>query len=76
MKKKKSESVLKTKCKDCGKPYTIGAPHDMFCESKTCSFCGSSYGYIIPVYDSRTKPPERKCDRCMENEGNEENDAS
>ncbi len=66
-------TTKKEKCPDCGKNYTAGAPHKMFCEARTCSFCGSSFGHVLCIYDSREKPPLRKCDRCMDEEIEQEN---
>jgi len=61
-----------TICKDCGKEYMIGAPHNAFCSAKTCNECGTTYSYVIPVYDSRVDPPIRKCVECLEEEAEAE----
>lgn len=53
------------RCEDCGGEYTIGAPHFMFCPARTCDKCGKACGHVLPVYDSRTKPPTRWCDDCL-----------
>jgi hypothetical protein len=58
-------------CKDCGVEYEAGAAHNMFCSSKTCTECGTTYGYVISVYDSRPEAkdddgnPPRLCDDCL-----------
>lgn len=67
MKKKQSvkKKSLKVKCSDCGAMYTAGAQHAMFCPAHTCSECGSSFSYSLPIYDSREKPPIRLCDNCL-----------
>ncbi len=67
-------SVPRVTCKDCGATYDEGRPHAMFCPAHTCDNCGSSYSYSLPVYDSRTDPPTRWCDRCLEEECNAENE--
>lgn len=54
----------KVKCPDCGGTYIAGAPHTMFCPAHTCTECGSSFGYVLPIWDSRVKPPERRCEEC------------
>jgi hypothetical protein len=61
----KVKKPLKIKCPDCKRSYQAGAPHNAFCPVKTCSECGTSFGYVIPVYDSRVKPPIRLCDTCL-----------
>ena len=55
----------KVRCKDCGRKYQAGAPHTMFCPAHTCNECGTSFGYVLPPYDSRTKPITRLCDNCL-----------
>ncbi len=62
------EVSVRVKCKDCGAEYREDAPHYMFCPAHTCDFCGTSFHYVVQIYDSRETPPQRKCDRCMENE--------
>ncbi len=57
-----------TICKDCGNEYRIGAPHNVFCAAKTCSECGTTYSYVVPVYDSRVEPSIRKCMGCLADE--------
>jgi DNA-directed RNA polymerase subunit RPC12/RpoP len=52
------------RCPDCNKQYKIGAPHTMFCEAHTCSECGTSFKYALPIWDSRVTPPERRCEDC------------
>lgn len=73
-KKEKKPKKGYTFCKDCGKEYMIGAPHHAFCEAKTCSECGTTYSYVIPVYDSRVKPPVRKCEECLGEELDRDDD--
>lgn len=65
--KKKAKFAKKdtVKCPDCGRSYKIGAPHMMFCPAHTCDECGGSRNDVIPVYDSRVKPPIRLCDDCL-----------
>ena len=59
------------KCRDCGAEYDAGAPHNAFCPAKTCTECGASFGYVLPVYDSRPEAkdeegnPPRLCDECL-----------
>ena len=60
--KKKPERV---KCPDCGLSYQLGQPHTMFCAAHTCSECGTSFSHVVPIYDSREKPPIRLCDGCL-----------
>jgi hypothetical protein len=64
-KRTKKQVVPTTKCSDCGLTYVVGAPHYMFCEARTCSECGTTKGSVIPVYDSRVKPPTRLCYDCL-----------
>lgn len=64
----------KQKCPDCGAMFKVGAPHAMFCPARTCDFCGTSFGHVLDVYDSRTNPPQRKCDRCIEDDFNSQNE--
>lgn len=59
-------------CPDCGAEYDRGAMHNMFCKAKACSECGTSFGYKLPVYDSRPESadedgdPIRLCEECLE----------
>ena len=77
--KRKAETkpLKMVKCSDCGSEFAEGAPHRMFCDARTCRVCGTTFGYVLPVYDSRPEAlddagrPERRCDRCIE-EGNDE----
>lgn len=62
------KKLPKIKCPNCGKTYTLGQPHRMFCPACTCDECGTTFGYPLPVYDSRVTPVLRKCDRCLERE--------
>lgn len=48
--------------------------HRMFCEAKTCTECGATRGYVLPVYDSTTDPPERRCETCLEEDYEEDYD--
>jgi len=59
------KATAKVKCKDCGRSYQAGAMHSMFCPARTCDECGSTFSFVIPVYDSRVKPPIRLCDNCL-----------
>ena len=76
MKKKQSlkKRSLELTCKDCQRTYRAGAPHSMFCPAHTCRNCGSTFSYVLPIYDSRPEAldeeslPERRCDRCLEDE--------
>lgn len=70
--KKKTSKIEILTCPDCTRTYTQGAPHRMFCAARTCRNCGTTYGHILPVYDSRPDAldeegqPERLCDNCLE----------
>lgn len=65
----KTEKKIKkgyVKCPDCGGQYEAGALHYMFCPARTCSECGTTFGYVLPIWDSRVTPPERRCDDCTQ----------
>ena len=69
--KKKHEPMVK--CGDCGRKYQRGALHNAFCSAKTCRMCMSTYGHVLPIYDSRPEAledgePERRCDNCINEE--------
>ena len=60
------------KCPNCGREYRAGAPHRMFCPATHCRNCGTNFGYVLPVYDSRPEAldedglPERRCEKCLD----------
>jgi len=56
------------RCPDCGGKYLAGAPHQMFCQAKTCSVCSTTYHYVIEP----NKDGERICDKCQERESDDE----
>ncbi len=58
----------KVTCEACGAKYTAGAPHNAFCLARTCTLCETTVGYVLDIYDSRTNPPERRCQKCLDEE--------
>lgn len=75
-KKKATKKIKKgyTTCPDCQGQYKIGMPHSAFCPTHVCSECGDSYGYALPVWDSRENPPIRLCDNCTQDRLDAEED--
>ena len=71
-KKTKKQKIKRVKCSDCNAEYQLGAPHGMFCHAKTCTECGTTFGYVLPIYDSRPEAydsvgnPSRLCEECQE----------
>jgi hypothetical protein len=50
------------KCRDCGFEYEAGAPHEMFCEVKTCTECGTTYTFVI----EENEYGKRVCPTCKD----------
>jgi DNA replicative helicase MCM subunit Mcm2 (Cdc46/Mcm family) len=65
-KAKTKAKEVKVKCKDCGATFVAGAMHYMFCPARTCSECGTTFSYALPVYDSRVTPVIRLCEDCTQ----------
>lgn len=53
-------------CPDCGREYSKDAPHEMFCEARTCSECHVTYGQALPVSGKNDDgEEERICQSCL-----------
>ncbi len=74
MPRKSKAKAERIKCPDCGNTYSAGAPHYMFCSARHCDECDSNFSYVLDIYDSRYTPPTRRCDACMQELGDDEDE--
>lgn len=61
--------MAKVKCPDCGFRYTAGAPHEMFCQAKTCVRCGTTFRDASELHGMEDG---KVCDDCLDDDERED----